>query len=89
MYTVKEMSELSGVTIKTLHHYHKLGLLITAKIADNGYRYYSENEVNRLQEILFYRNLDFSLKEIRSLLENNRSRLEILEEQHNMLQVKK
>ena len=89
MYTVKEMSELSGVTVKTLHHYHKLGLLIPARIADNGYRYYSENEVNRLQEILFYRNLDFSLKEIRSLLENNRSRLEILEEQRNMLQVKK
>ena len=63
--------------------------MITAKIADNGYRYYSENEVNRLQEILFYRNLDFSLKEIRLLLENNRSRLEFLEEQHNMLQVKK
>ena len=52
LYTVKEMAELSGVTIKTLHYYHKIGLLIPHEISEAGYRLYSQAEVERLQQIL-------------------------------------
>lgn len=80
-YTVKEMSELSKVTIKTLHHYHEIGLLMPAEISDAGYRLYGEEEIERLQEILFYRELEFPLEEIKRLLERAPNRLHILESQ--------
>ena len=51
-YTVHEVAELSGVTIKTLYHYQKIGLLMPESIAENGYRYYGEKELKRLQHIL-------------------------------------
>jgi DNA-binding transcriptional MerR regulator len=60
LYTVKEVSDLSGVTIKTLHHYHKIGLLKPREISEAGYRLYGERELERLQEILFYRELELS-----------------------------
>lgn len=55
LYTLKEVSELSGVTIKTLHHYHKIGLLAPCEISEAGYRLYGTKELERLQQILFYR----------------------------------
>ena len=64
-YTVHEVAKLSGVTIKTLYHYHKIGLLMPESIAENSYRYYGEKELKRLQQILFYRELDFSLENIK------------------------
>ena len=67
MYLIKQVSELSGVSVRTLHHYDQMGLLVPNK-ADNGYRFYTENELNRLQAILFYKYLGFSLKEIQTLL---------------------
>jgi len=51
-YTVHEVAELSGVTIKTLYHYQKIGLLMPERVAENGYRYYGDNELRRLQQIL-------------------------------------
>ncbi|XWX60162.1 MerR family transcriptional regulator [Desulfitobacterium sp. AusDCA] len=63
LYTVKEVAELAGVTIKTLHHYHKIGLLLPCEITDAGYRLYGPKELERLQQILFYRELDFSLND--------------------------
>lgn len=68
MYTISEVSKSSGVSIKVLYYYHKIGILKPAKIGENGYRYYSENELNRLQQIQFYRTFDMSLKEIAKLL---------------------
>ena len=59
-YTVQEVAKLSGTTIKTLYHYHKIGLLIPSFVGENGYRYYSEKELEQLQQIMFYRELDFS-----------------------------
>lgn len=73
MYTVKEVSELSKVTIKTLHHYHKIGLLLPSRISDAGYRLYGMKELERLQEILFYRELEFSLDQIKEMCECNRN----------------
>ena len=52
-YTVHEVAKLSGVTIKTLYHYHKRGLLMPESIAENSDRYYGEKELKRLQQILF------------------------------------
>ncbi len=69
MYTVKELSTLAGVSVRTLHYYDQIGLLRPAKIAENGYRQYDDAALMRLQQILFYRELDFSLKEIIALLD--------------------
>lgn len=85
LYTVKETAELTGVTIKTLHHYHKVGLLQPCNISDAGYRLYGIKELERLQQILFYRELDFSLKDIKKALEDEPSRLECLIKQQEQL----
>ena len=63
-YTVNKVSQLTDVTIKTLHYYQKIGLLIPTKIGVNNYRYYSVDDIKRLQEILVYRTMNFSLNEI-------------------------
>ncbi|WP_435924285.1 MerR family transcriptional regulator [Paenibacillus sp. DYY-L-2] len=88
-YTVKEVSSLAGVTPKTLHHYHKIGLLQPAEISESGYRMYGEGELERLQEILFYRELDFPLEQIKLLLEEDRNRLAILSGQKELLDAKR
>lgn len=84
-YTVNEVAKLSGTTIKTLYHYQKLGLLLPESITDNGYRYYGDKELERLQQILFFRELDFPLDKIREALKNDDLRLERLEEQRLLL----
>lgn len=63
-YTVTEVARLAGVTVKALHHYHKIGLLKPCKVTEAGYRLYGTKELERLQQILFYRELDFSLEQI-------------------------
>ncbi len=70
-YTVKKLSELSGVTIRTLHFYEEVGLLKPAYHGSNGYRYYEEKELHQLQQILFFKELGFSLKEIQKVLGRN------------------
>ena len=89
IYTVKEVAEIAGVTIKTLHHYHKIGLLKPSQITDAGYRLYGEKELERLQQILFYRELDFSLNDIKKALEDEPSRLVCLTEQQELLNARK
>lgn len=69
-YGVKELANLSGVSIRTLHHYDKIGLLKPSSRTEAGYRYYEEKELLRLQQILFYKELDFPLKEIGLLLDD-------------------
>jgi DNA-binding transcriptional MerR regulator len=68
-YTVKQLSELAGVSVRTLHHYDEIGLLKPSWLAENGYRYYDEDAVLRLQQILFYRELELSLNEINAILD--------------------
>ena len=70
LYMVKEIAKLTGVTVKTLHYYHKIGLLEPSEISEAGYRLYRVRDLERLQQILFYRELDFSLKDIKIALEN-------------------
>ena len=86
MYSVKEVSELCGITIRTLHYYDEIGLLTPQKDPRNNYRFYSDEDILRLQEILFFREMEFSLKEINAIL--NRSdydRCWILSRQRNLI----
>ncbi|WP_055108567.1 MerR family transcriptional regulator [Paenibacillus ihumii] len=85
LYTVKEVSSLSGVTVKTLHHYHKIGLLLPREISGAGYRLYGQEELERLQQILFYRELEFPLEQIKQLLEREPERLSVLQQQEELL----
>lgn len=67
-YTVNKLAKLSGVTIRTLHFYDEIGLLKPAYYGENNYRYYEEEQLLLLPQILFYRELGFSLNEIREIL---------------------
>lgn len=69
MMSVKEVSRLSGVSVRTLHHYDAIGLLKPSAVTDAGYRLYDEEAGKRLQTILFFRALRFPLKEIRQILD--------------------
>ncbi|HEY9151282.1 MAG TPA: MerR family transcriptional regulator [Anaerolineales bacterium] len=68
MFTVKQLSKLAGVTPRTLHHYDAIGLLKPSRVGDNGYRYYGEESLLRLQQILFYRELDMPLEDIKQIM---------------------
>ena len=67
-YTVKQLAELSTISVRTLHFYDEIGLLKPAYYADNGYRHYETEQLLLLQQILFYRELEFSLSEIQKIL---------------------
>ena len=67
--TVKQLSELAGVSIRTLHYYDEIGLLKPSWLAENGYRNYDDEAVLRLQQILFFRELELSLREINAILD--------------------
>lgn len=69
-YSVKQVSDLSGVSKRTLHYYDQIGLLTPAVRTEKKYRYYSENDLLRLQQILFHRELDFSLEQTRDILDD-------------------
>ena len=68
LLTVKQLSKLAGVTPRTLHHYDEIGLLKPSRVGQNGYRYYGEESVLRLQQILFYRELGIPLEDIKKIL---------------------
>lgn len=89
--TVSETAKLSGVSVRTLHYYDQIGLLKPDAVDEqNGYRYYGETALKQLQQILFYRELDFSLKEIAALLSSPRyNPAEALNRQRRLLTLKK
>ena len=68
-YTVKQLSSIAGVSVRTLHFYDQIGLLTPSRNRENGYRRYGEPEMVRLQQILFYRELGLSLDDIRSIID--------------------
>ncbi|WP_139490238.1 MerR family transcriptional regulator [Brevibacillus dissolubilis] len=85
-YTVKELAQLSGVSVRTLHYYDEIGLLHPAYYGDNGYRYYEEEQLFTLQQILFFRELDFSLSDIQELLTSDMfNQLEALQSHKKLL----
>ncbi len=67
-YTVKKLAKAAGVSVRTLHHYDRIGLLKPSIRTAAGYRLYGEGELLRLQQILFYKELDFGLREIAALI---------------------
>ncbi len=86
MKTVGEVSALAGITVRTLHHYDERGLLSPSRRTESGYRLYSERDLERLQEILGWRALGFSLDEIGALLdEGGHDRLSALRTQRELV----
>lgn len=88
---IREFAKLTGVSVRTLHYYDEIGLLKPSFVDEqNGYRYYDENTLCRMQEILFYRELQFSLKEIRMILSSpDYDKQNALAEQKHLLTLKK
>jgi len=84
--TVGAVARLAGVTVRTLHHYDEIGLLNAGHRSDAGYRRYSDADLDRLQRILFYRELGFSLDEIRKVMtDSDADAIGHLRRQHAML----
>lgn len=67
-YTVNQLGELASISVRTLHYYDEIGLLTPSFVAKNGYRYYEDKELIHLQQILFFRELDFPLADIKRML---------------------
>src|ERR1700748_1657813 len=67
-HTVKQVAKMSGVSVRTLHFYDETGLLKPAYLGANGYRFYEEPQLLKLQQILFYRELGFELRQIKKIL---------------------
>ena len=88
---IKEFAEFTGVSVRTLHYYDEIGLLTPAFVdRSTGYRFYNEQSLLRMQEILFYRELDFSLKSIGEILSApNYDKTEALKEKKHLLTLKK
>ena len=88
--SIGEMADLSGVSVRTLHYYDEIGLLRPEIVTGAGYRYYGAASAARMQQILFYRELEFSLKDIRVLLSDPRyDKREALRNQQHLLQLKR
>lgn len=92
-YTVKQISDLAGITTRTLRHYDKIGLLKPARINSSGYRIYTSNEVDLLQQILFFRALDMPLKKIVKIINDDtfdnlsalkEHKIKLQKKQHNL-----
>ena len=90
MRTVKEISKLTGISVRTLHYYHEIGLLPPTQVSKAGYRLYDDKALETLRQILFFRELDMPLKEIQKILQSpDFDRKTILKSQRKMLELKK
>ena len=88
--SISQMAKLTGVSVRTLHYYHQIGLLCPETAADSGYRWYGEDDVERMRQILFFRELDFPLKDIRAILADPQyDKQEVLRRQRHLLQLKR
>lgn len=89
-YQVKQVAEISGVSIRTLHHYDNIGLLNPSALTDAGYRLYSDADLERLQQILFFKEIGFRLDEIKEMMDHpNFDRKAALQSQKEILMKKK
>lgn len=90
MKTVKEVSELTGISVRTLHYYDEIGLLTPTAVTEAEYRLYDDKALQRLQQILFFREFDMPLKDIRTIMDDPElDRNQILEGQKKILLLKK
>lgn len=85
-YTVQKLGRLAGISTRTLRYYDEIGILKPARISSSGYRIYGEEEVNRLQQILFYRELGLQLEDIKAIMASpSFDRVRALKEHHVQL----
>lgn len=90
MMTVHEVSKLAGVSVRTLQYYDKIGLLHPSKYNDAGYSLSADTDLERLQQILLFRELELPLKDIRKIMESpNYDRNKALDQQITLLKLKK
>lgn len=90
MKTIKEVSKIAGISVRTLQYYDNIGLLKPTAHSDAGYRLYSDSELITLQHILLFRELEFPLKEIKEIINSENFDKDIaLEQQINLLTLKK
>lgn len=90
MMTVKQVSDLTGVSVRTLQYYDKIGLMRPTALTDAGYRLYDDKALERLQQILLFRELEFPLKEIKAILDSpNFDSKKALSQQIELLELKK
>ena len=83
---ISEVAKLTGVTVRTLHYYDEIDLLKPSEVTKSGYRLYSKDSLERLQQILFFRELDFSLDEIKEIMNNpTYNKSEALNKQRDLL----
>lgn len=89
-YTVKQLAKIAGVSVRALHYYDEIGLLKPSFIKENGYRCYEEKELLKLQQILFFRELDFPLEKIKDIMKStDYDALSALSDQQKLLEIKK
>jgi DNA-binding transcriptional MerR regulator len=84
MFTIKQISQLAHVTPRTLRYYDQIGLLTPEEIGNNGYRYYSDASLLKLQQILFYRELEIPLEQIKEILGRQNFNLRAALEDHKL-----
>lgn len=90
MKTVHEVSKMTNLSVRALHHYDAIGLLKPAKVTEAGYRLYDDEQLRRIQSILFFRELEFPLKEIKAILDDpDFDEKQALAEQLRLLEAKK
>jgi len=90
IYTVQQLSKLAGISVRTLHYYDEVGLLHPSFVRPNGYRIYEEKEVHKLQQILLFRELEFPLDQIKSMMAaKNFDIKQALKDQYRLLELKK
>ena len=86
---ISEVAKMSGVSVRTLHYYDEINLLHPAEVNESGYRYYDKEALDTLQQILFYRELEFSLGEIQKIISQaDYNKIQALERQRELLTLK-
>lgn len=89
-YKIKEIADISGVSVRMLHYYDKIGLLKPENVSQAGYRLYTADDIKKLSQILFYKELGFSLEDIKKILcSSNADKLEVLKMQQQILTKKR
>ncbi len=89
-FSVSKTAKLTGVSVRTLHYYDEIGLLLPSMVSETGYRYYDEWALEKLQQILFYRELDFPLKDIVKIMNaSNYKKEDALKRQRELLKLKR
>jgi len=88
--TVHSLADLAGISVRTLHYYDEIGLLVPSGVSDSGYRLYGDKDLERLQEIMLFRELEFPLKDIKRIIDNpGFDKSKALEDQIRILEMKR